>query len=324
MGASLAQYLQTLGVDTGHLVLAVMAAAFLFVFSVTYVVARSIRARDRIRRRALGGSENVDDALGDRRSLRHQRLAGTRKLLSLVGANFVPGDQKSVSMMRKNLNQAGFFQPSALTWYYLVRVALAVGLPAAAFLIIRFGGYHLSGTRLLAALSGAAIAGLVLPSMYVTRRSKKMQRQCREGFPDFMDLMVVCAEAGIAIEAAVERVSRELAQNYPYLGVSLHMASLELRAGRPLIEAFQNLAGRLGIEEAHNLGSLLQQSEELGTSLSDALRVYSDEMRDKRMSRAEEKAHALPAKMAVPLTMFVFPTILIVIMLPVFIRIGFG
>lgn len=320
MGTTITQYLNQLGFEPSHLVFVVMATVFLFVFVATLGVARTVRERDRIRRRALYESETTEDALNDRRSLRHQRLAGTKKLLSHVGANFVPGDEKSVSAIRKNLMGAGFFQPSAVTWYYLSRVVLAIVLPGIAFLTIRIGGYDVTGSRMLMALFGAAAAGLFLPSFFVSRRAKSLSRQCQEGFPDFMDLMVVCAEAGISLEAAIERVSREIAQNYRYLGVSLHMASLELRAGRPLIEAFQNLAGRLGIEEAHNLGSLLQQSEELGTSLSDALRVFSDEMRDKRMSRAEEKAHALPAKMAVPLTMFVFPTVLIVILLPAYVR----
>lgn len=322
MGATVTQLLDSLGVDASHLVLVAMAMAFIFVSLATYMIGRVLHGRERIRQRALSGAGKEDDVFNDRRSLRNQRLAGTTKLLSRVGANFVPGDKASVSAVRKNLMAAGFYQPGAIVFYYLSRVSLAALAPAVTFLVVKFGNYDLAGTRFLSLLAGAGIAGLMLPSFVVSRRAKKMQRQSRQGFPDFMDLMVVCAEAGISLEAAIERVSREIAQNYPFLGVSLHMASLELRAGKPLIEAFRNLADRLGIEEAHNLGSLLQQSEELGTSLSGALRVFSDEMRDKRMSVAEEKAHALPAKMAVPLTMFVFPTILIVILLPVFVRVS--
>ena len=195
-----------------------------------------------------------------------------------------------------------------MTWYYVSRIVLAVALPALAFLFIRLGGYELSNTRFLGALAGAGIAGLMAPSFYISpRRGKKMKLQCREGFPDFMDLMVVVRGGGHRRGGRDRTGQPRAGAELSLSRVSLHMASLELRAGKPLIEAFKNLADRLGIEEAHNLGSLLQQSEELGTSLSDALRVYSDEMRDKRMSRAEEKAHALPAKMAVPLTMFVFP-----------------
>jgi len=323
MSAAAIAYLQSLGLDASTLVVAVMVASFLIASSLTYSVARAIRGRERVRERVFNFNpgRGSDDA-EDRRSLRHQRLAGARRLLALVGANFVPGDAQSLSAIRKQLMRAGFFQPAAVTWYYAIRVLLILCLPALAFLTVKLGAFELQTTRYLTLLAGAAITGLLLPGLFIGWRGKRLRQQCRDGFPDFMDLMVVCAEAGIGLEAAIGRVSRELAQNYPYLGVVLHMASLELRAGRPLIEAFRNLADRVGIEEAHNLGSLLQQSEELGTSLSDALRVFSDEMRDKRMSRAEEKAHALPAKMSVPLTLFVFPTVLIVILLPVFVRVS--
>lgn len=289
----------------------------------TYMVAKTWRAREDIRKRALTPVATAgDDPLTDKRSLRHSKLAGASNLLSSVAAHFVPMNEKSVSAIRKELNRAGFFQPSAVTWYYFIRVAMAVLLPAGVLVADWIFEFDVSASRFLTFLFGAAIIGLVGPGMFLSKRIKALQQQCRDGFPDFMDLMVVCAEAGISIDQAIGRVSRELTPTYPYLGVCLHLATLELRAGRPLAEAFNTLAQRMGIEEAHNLGSLLQQSEDLGTSLSSALRVYSEEMRDKRMSRAEEKAHALPAKMAVPLTMFVFPVILVVILLPVYVRVS--
>jgi tight adherence protein C len=136
------------------------------------------------------------------------------------------------------------------------------------------------------------------------------------GFPDFMDLMVVCAEAGLSMEAAIERIARELVDGYPSLAENLYMASLEIRAGKGFGEALQRMGERLGIEEATMLATLLQQSADLGTSLSQSLRVYSEEMRNKRMSRAEEKAYALPAKLVVPLTLFVFPVLIVSLMFP--------
>jgi tight adherence protein C len=140
------------------------------------------------------------------------------------------------------------------------------------------------------------------------------------GFPDFMDLMVVCAEAGLSMEAAIERIARELVEGYPSLAENLYMVSLEIRAGKTFTDAFERMGERLGIDEAMMLSTLLQQSAELGTSLSNSLRVYSDEMRGKRLSRAEEKAYSLPAKLTVPLILFVFPVLLFVLMLPVVIR----
>ena len=289
----------------------------------TYAIAKTWRAPSDLLTRALAPvTDSHDDAMSDRRSIRHQKLAGASRVLSSVAAHFVPVSEASVSAVRKNLNRAGFFQPSAVAWYYLIRVALASVFPALFLAADQLMVFDLTASRFLSFLLGASVAGLVLPSFFVTKRIKLLQLQCREGFPDFMDLMVVCAEAGISIDQAIGRVSRELTPAFPYLGACLHLASLELRAGRSLTEAFNTLAQRMGIEEAHALGSLLQQSEELGTSLSEALRIYSEEMRDKRMSRAEEKAHALPAKMSVPLTMFVFPVILVVILLPVYVRVS--
>ena len=141
------------------------------------------------------------------------------------------------------------------------------------------------------------------------------------GFPDFIDLMIVCAEAGLGPRAAIDRLSREIAKTYPILGAHLYLASVEIRAGSSLHQALFNLSRRTQVEEAATLASLLEQTEQLGTSVTDALRVYRDEMRERRVLRAEEKAHSLPAKLVLPLGIFVFPVLLIVILLPAIIRI---
>lgn len=320
MSASLQYVAHALAPYQHSLVTFVSACAFLAMFVVTYSVSRLIRSREAIRRRALDASALAGPDPNDRRDLRHQRFAATGRLLSSVAANLVPDDKKSVSAIRTVLIEAGYFRLSAVTTFYLTRMILAASLPAAAFLAVKVLALEVAGTRLLGLLVLSAGVGLLAPRFYIGQRRKSLQQQCRNGFPDFMDLMVVCAEAGISMGAAIERVSRELTPSYPYLGACLHMSSLELRAGRSMGETFESLANRVGIQEAHNLGSLLKQSIELGTSLSHALRVYSEEMRDKRMSAAEEKAQALPAKMSVPLTIFVFPVILVVILVPVFIR----
>lgn len=315
----LVEFLQTY---QSGVMFAISACICLIVTGATYLVANTWHARDEIRRRALTPvSGRDDDPASDRRSLRHRNYAGASKALSTVAAHFVPGSEASVSAMRRDLKRAGFFQPSAVAWYYLIRVVLAILFPVIFMVAEQILVPDITSSQYMTYIFGAAVAGIVGPSFLLSKRIKMLQQQCRDGFPDFMDLMVVCAEAGISVDQAIGRVSRELTPTFPYLGVCLHLTTLELRAGRPLAEAFNTLADRMGIEEAHNLGSLLQQSEELGTSLSEALRVYSEEMRDKRMSLAEEKAHALPAKMSVPLTAFVFPVVLIVILLPVYVRV---
>ena len=170
----------------------------------------------------------------------------------------------------------------------------------------------------------AGVVGYVGPSFYVDRRVSARRDEHRAGFPDFMDLLVVCADSGLSMEASLERVGIELAATYPSLGANIYMTTLEIRAGRRVSEALEHFGDRLGLEEARSFATLLQQSEELGSSLTDALRVYSDDMRHKRLSRAEEKAYSLPAKLSVPLTLCVFPVVIIVIMLPVYVRFKVG
>jgi tight adherence protein C len=178
-----------------------------------------------------------------------------------------------------------------------------------------------SATGLLLSIACLSAFGFIAPSVYIGRRQKKMRTQYRAGFPDFMDLLVVCAESGLALQPAIERIGRELAITSPKLSVNLHLVGLELRAGGSLAAALDNLTQRLDIEEAFSLASLLKQSEELGTSLSAALRVYSDEMRDKRYMRAEALAQALPVKITLPVGFCIFPVMLVVLFLPLLIRI---
>jgi tight adherence protein C len=168
------------------------------------------------------------------------------------------------------------------------------------------------------------LAGYLGPSLYLDKRIKKKRLEHQAGFPDFMDLLVVCADAGLAMESALDRVGRELGDSYPSLTANIHMANLEIRAGRTLTEALEHLGDRLGLEEARAFATLIQQSDELGSSITDALRVYSDDMRHKRLSRAEEKAYSLPAKLALPMMVCIFPVLFVVILLPVIVRMSTG
>jgi tight adherence protein C len=166
----------------------------------------------------------------------------------------------------------------------------------------------------------AGVLGYVGPSFYIDRRVKSRCDEHRAGFPDFMDLLVVCADSGLSMEASLERVGGELAATYPSLGANIHMTNLEIRAGRSMTDALEHFGDRLGLEEARSFATLIQQSAELGSSITDALRVYSDDMRHKRLSRAEEKAYSLPAKLSVPMMVCIFPVLFVVILLPVIVR----
>jgi len=170
----------------------------------------------------------------------------------------------------------------------------------------------------------AGLLGYLGPSLALDRIVATRRQEYRAGFPDMMDLLVVCADAGLGLASAFERVGRELADSYPNLSANIHMANLEIRAGRTISEALEHYGDRLGLAEARSFATLIQQSDELGSSITDALRVYSEDMRHKRLSTAEEKAYALPSKLTVPLMVCVFPVLFVVIMLPVVVRVKMG
>ena len=139
-------------------------------------------------------------------------------------------------------------------------------------------------------------------------------------FPDLLDLMVVCVDAGLSLEAALERISMEMLKQSRELGMNLVLLGAEMRAGRTMAESLSSLADRLGLDEARSFAAMLRQSIELGTDVAMALRVFSDEMRERRLMRAEERANQLPVKMVIPLGLFIFPVILLVIMFPVIVQ----
>jgi tight adherence protein C len=228
-------------------------------------------------------------------------------------------DPETVARLRLRLIQAGFMDPRAVGAFFLIRFLCLASAGLVAFLIAGiWGGGGQSNVWMFAGV--AAIMGYFAPGLVLSRLVKQRVTEHRNGFPDFMDLMIVCADAGMSMEASIERVSRELALTYPSLSRNLHLITIELRAGRGLEDSLRSLADRLSLEEVRSFATLLQQSRELGTSLSGALRVFSDEMRHKRMSLAEEKAHALPAKMSIPVTVCILPVVLMVAIIPIIVK----
>jgi tight adherence protein C len=297
---------------------------FFFVLAVTDVVQR----RSDIRKRATYDiSRDYSGIALDQpweatdRSLRFQSYAENSALLGKIErGRRNQANETEKSRLERELVSAGFFGPNSVVWFQAIRLSMLIGLPLVLHIALSLYGYEIKPSSHMSFLAVAGCLGFLLPGRYLAGRQKKMRQQCREGFPDFMDLMLVCAEAGLSPRAAVDRISREFAQTYPYLGANLYLMSLELRAGATLAEATEGLARRTAVEEVTNLGLLLYQSEQLGTSLTDSLRVYSEEMRDKRLTMAEEKAHALPVKLTLPLGLFIFPVMLVVIALPIIAR----
>jgi len=296
---------------------------FLAAATLAFGVMATLHVRGSVKRRAAGVRADVDERPDDTRSLRYASRKAAAKLIDYTTRHYTGADKSDKRQLRQRLLQAGFLDPRAVAFFFIGRLVAAAVLAGLGFLCAPF---VMSGPDGMAWL-GAWIAGLVgyfAPNIYVNRRIAARQTEHRAGFPDFMDLLVVCADAGLSMEAALDRVGRELSDSYPSLSANIYMTTLEMRAGRTLSEALEHFGDRLGLDEARSFATLLQQSEELGSSLTDALRVYSDDMRHKRMSRAEEKAYSLPARLSVPLMICIFPVILLVIMLPVYVRFKMG
>ena len=243
-----------------------------------------------------------------------------RKLAQRTNDFYANNDPKSQRKMQTQLMQAGYMSPNALGWFMASRIIIAVFAALVGVFIVLVVWPEMVAARKMILILIMATLGYFLPNWHLNGRIKKLQSENRSGFPDVMDLMIVAAEAGLTMEASIERIAREIEKTYPTLSRQLTLASLEVRAGRPLDQALRAFGERLGLEEVQGFATMIQQSKELGTSVSDALRVYSEEMRHKRMMMAEEKAYALPAKLSIPVTAFILPIVIGVAVLPTAIR----
>jgi tight adherence protein C len=302
------------------MLLLVFLAAAVLAFSMML----ALRARSAVKRRAAGIAEHSGEKEEGRR-LQSSSIKAVQRLLDYTTKHYMKSDkdQGEMKVLRRRMVQAGIYDARAVAFFFVARTALAIVLALGVFLFLPLVvSFRPSGFWLAVIVGG--ILGYVGPSMYVDRRIARRRIEHRAGFPDFMDLLVVCADSGLSMEASLERVGREMGDSYPSLCANIHMANLEIRAGRTMTEALEHLGDRLGLEEARAFSALIQQSAELGSSITDALRVYSDDMRHKRLSRAEEKAYSLPAKLSIPMMVCIFPVLFVVILLPVIVRLYTG
>ena len=306
--------------DNANLLMAVLV--FLAAGTLAFSVMVFVRVRGSVKKRASNILDESERG-NPKRSLRYSSLKAVTQLIEYTTKHYSTTNDENMQVLRRRLIQAGIYDPRGVAFFFIGRTALAVGLAAAVFVAHPVIASHGNTFFWLMIIVGG-IAGYIGPSFYIDRRIASRKEEHRAGFPDFMDLLVVCADSGLSMEAALERVGRELGDSYPSLSANIHMTNLETRAGRPLKDALERFAERLALDEAHAFATLINQSIDLGSSITDALRVYSDDMRHKRLSLAEEKAYALPAKLSVPMMVCIFPVLFVVILLPVFVRLHVG
>jgi tight adherence protein C len=223
--------------------------------------------------------------------------------------------------LRRELVQAGYFKNDAVNYYIFARLAAVIILPLFSYIVVEIFSPGFSQLLKLTVVSISALLGIAGPDAYVARRKRMLAQQYRLVFPDLLDLLVVCVDSGLSLEAALDRITGEMVKQNRSLGLNLMMMGAEIRAGRSTIDALNSLADRLDLDEARSFVLVLRQSVELGSDVAESLRIFSDEMRDKRMMRAEESANKLPVKMVAPLGLFIFPVILMVVMLPLALRV---
>jgi tight adherence protein C len=300
--------------------LLVFLAAGTLAFSIMAVVRVRGAVKNRTTRIVMDERERAENA---KRSLRYSSAKAVTQLIEYTTKHYASTNSDAMKVLRTRLIQAGIYDPSAVAMFFVGRALLAVVIAGALFFLLPH--FMARGSSLFwLIIMGGGMAGYLGPSFYIDKRISARRIEHRAGFPDFMDLLVVCADSGLSMEASLERVGREMGDSYPSLTGNIHMTNLEIRAGRPLKDALERFASRLALEEARAFAVLINQSIDLGSSITDALRVYSDDMRHKRLSLAEEKAYALPVKLSLPMMICIFPVLFVVIMLPVYVKIHTG
>src|SRR4030095_6245814 len=303
--------------------IALLVLLFVAVAVVAYGLVSTFGDGKEMRGRLAGsGSSAGQDDAANMAGLRvHDARGAWVTLVTAIEKAGIPLVDTKDATIRSRLVAAGYNQEHAPRVYSLVRLVLVIGLPLATYGLMWAAGSSPSLTKLYFVGAFAALMGLYLPNLWVRARADRRQREIINGFPDALDLMLVCVEAGLGLEAAFSRVGMEMTRSHPLLAEQLGAVVLELRAGRSQEDALRRMADRAGTDEIRAFATLLIQSHKLGSSIAQTLRTYASEMRERRRMRAEEKAHRLPVLLSIPLVTCMLPVMIGVLMLPAVIRV---
>lgn len=294
-----------------------LLAIFVIVVLVAFATVAAFNRRIGVRNQLQQLRGDVSGAFAQVTSLRSREndSAWARLAAAVEAAGLNLTDTKS-ERLTKRLRAAGFASPEAPRIFTLTRLALVFILPAGYIALAYSSAQPPSFLKLYLIGIGLATLGLYFPNIYVQAKADRRQQEIVNGFPDCLDLMLVCVEAGLGLEAAMDRVGREMVKSHPLVAELLSIATLQMRAGASREEAFRKMAEAASVDDIRSFTTLLIQSDKLGTSISSTLRVYAAEMREKRRMRAEEKAHRLPVLLSIPLVACMLPTMIGVLMLP--------
>jgi tight adherence protein C len=306
---------------SGPMRIALLVMIFLLVVLGVMFVSNMMANRTAVRGRLneVKGNGSVTSAGA---SLRRDNIAlGWQKLADRVEKAGISLVDTRGEGLRMKMISAGYTAPVAPKIFTLLRLMLLFILPTIYVSFAYAGDSRPSPVQLYLVGIALAVAGLYLPNLWISAKADRRRTEIINGFPDCLDLMLVCVEAGLGIEAAFDRVGREMVDSHPLVAQLLSMVTLELRAGATREEALRNLADRAQVDEIRSFATLLIQSDKLGSSVGETLRVYATEMRERRRMRAEEKAHRLPVLLSIPLVTCMLPVMIGVLMLPAVIRV---
>jgi len=242
------------------------------------------------------------------------------KGVAKVTSQLVPPSPRNVRKLRRRLMRAGFMGENAVAIFTAIRITCAVLFPFATVVVLIVTRRPLDSSAFMLLVLSVAF-GLFIPSFMLSRQITKRQRRITRALADALDLLVVCVEAGLGMNAALQRVGKEIELVEPALAFELGVTNREIRAGKPRDEALRNLGERTGVDDIKSLVAMLIQTDRFGTSIADSLRVFADSMRIKRRQRAEEMVAKAAIKLLFPLLLCIFPALLIVLMGPALVKI---
>jgi len=243
---------------------------------------------------------------------RNQRRPVWERVLARM-AGFLPNADGQESL-KDGLIEAGLRGPNAVTMFLGAKVLFACGMPLLVFVIFTAMGVHFGSTFIWMIV--AAVVGFYMPTLWLWSKSNERKMEVTHALPDALDLMVVCVEAGLGLNAAIVKVAQEMTISSPVLASELRLVNNEMKAGVNRIDALRNLADRTGVPDIKSLVAVLVQTDRLGTSVAASLRAQSDSLRIKRRQRAEEAAHKVAVKLVFPLVLCIFPELLLIMLGP--------
>jgi tight adherence protein C len=297
---------------TAHVDLIVEVLVFCTIAAVTWILSRELE-RGNEQRRRLGDQNPVYTAsaapLLQARDLQNRFFQWVQSSTSI-------SEKAEREKLRGELSLAGFNSPSAAVWYVIIRFILAIGLPLLFFVSRALYFEQLGGASFLFGMSASCGIGFLGPAYFVRYRASARRLELEVEFPDALDLMVVCVEAGLSLDAAFIRVADEIGESHPRIALEYGKLAEEIRAGRNRAEALRAMSDRCSVPGIRSFVALIIQTDLLGASIAQTLRTYSAEMRQTRFLKAEEKAMRIPVLMTIPLVVCMLPVICTALLLP--------